>query len=137
MTWNPTGNQKAGAVVLALAIAALLPAVYRMARPFLTAMVLATILAVVLDPLQKRAGRLVSRSSVAALITTLLAVGPILAVVLLAGIVVNREIKSGALAGILSAGQRLTASASIDRHRIIQEGAAELNQVAGDLFTCS
>ena len=121
-------------MVLALAIVALLPAAYRMASPFLSAMVLAAILAVVLDPLQRRVGRVVTRSSVAGLITTLVAVGPVLTMILLAGVVMNREIKSGALAGILRAGERLTASAWLDRHAI-EETIAELNQVAGGLFT--
>jgi predicted PurR-regulated permease PerM len=101
----------AGILVLGLAIAALLPAAYRMARPFLTAFVLAAILAVVLDPVQKRASRLVARSSVAALLTTVAGMGPIVCVILLAGIAINRQIKSGAFAGILSAGERLTATA--------------------------
>jgi predicted PurR-regulated permease PerM len=127
-------GQKAGVLVIALSIAALLPAAYRMVRPFLTAMVLAAILAVVLDPLQKRVGRFISRSSVAALITTVVAVGPILALVFFAGVVIEREIKAGAFSGILRAGQRLTASAPIDAHAI-QQAAAQLSQVAGDLFT--
>ena len=115
---------------------ALLPAVYRMARPFLTAMVLAAILAVLLDPLQRRVGRLITRSSVAALITTLVAIGPILAILVLAGVIVSREIKSGAFADILRTGEQLTAGASIDRHAL-QEALPELNQVAGGLFTCA
>lgn len=126
--------QKAGVLVLAVAIAALLPAAYRMASPFLTAMVLAAILAVVLDPLQKRASRLVKRPSVAALITTLVAVGPVATVILLAGAAMSREIKSGAFDAILRAGERLAAGASIDR-QAIQQAVADLNQVAGGLFT--
>jgi len=94
-------SRKVGLLVLGIAIAALLPAAYRMARPFLTAFVLAAILAVVFDPLQKRAGRLVRRPSVAALITTLVAVGPVVAVVLLVGAAINREIKSGAFGDIV------------------------------------
>jgi len=127
-------SRKVGLLILGIAIAALLPAAYRMARPFLTAMVLAAILAVVLDPLQKRTGRLIKRSSVAALITTLVAVGPIAVVILYAGAAMNREIKSGAFAGILRAGQRLAGGASIDRHAI-QQAVADINQVAGGLFT--
>jgi predicted PurR-regulated permease PerM len=105
-----------------------------MAQPFLTALVLAAILAVVLDPLQKRASRFVKRSSVAALLTTLVAVGPVLTVILLAGSALKREIKSGAFDAILRAGERLTAGASIDR-QAIQQAAADLGQVAGGLFT--
>jgi len=127
-------SRKVGLLVLGIAIVALLPAAYRMARPFLTALVLAAILAVVLDPLQKRASRLIKRPSVAALITTLVAVGPILTVILLAGAAMSREIKSGALDGILHAGERLAAGASIDRNAI-QQAVADLNQVAGGLFT--
>jgi len=127
-------GRKAGVLVLALSIAALLPAAYRMVRPFLTAMVLAAILAVVLDPIQKKVGRFISRSSVAALITTLVAVGPILAVVFLTGVYIEREIRTGAISGILRAGQRLTASTPIDGHAV-QELAAHLSQVAGELFT--
>jgi predicted PurR-regulated permease PerM len=127
-------SRRVGLLVLGIAIVALLPAAYRMARPFLTALVLAAILAVVLDPLQKRASRLIKRPSVAALITTLVAVGPILTVILLAAAAISREIKSGAFDGILHAGERLAAGASIDRHAI-QQAVADLNQVAGGLFT--
>ncbi len=135
-TWSR--NQRAGVLILAIAIAALLPAAYRMASPFVAAMVLAAIMAVALDPLHRRVGRIVTRSSVAALITTLLAVGPVLAVILLTGLVMNREIKSGAVEGILRAGERLTSAAmpsvSIDRHAI-QEALAQLSHVGGGLFT--
>jgi len=127
-------SRKVGLLVLGIAIVALLPAAYRMARPFLTALVLAAILAVALDPLEKRASRLVKRPSVAALITTLVAVGPILAVILFAGAAMNREIKSGAFGPIVRAAEGLTAGASIDRHAI-QQAMADLNQVAGGLFT--
>jgi predicted PurR-regulated permease PerM len=127
-------SRRAGLLVLGIAIAALLPAAYRMARPFLTALVLAAILAVVLDPLQKRASRLVKRPSVAALITTLVAVGPVLTVILLAGMAMNREIKSGAFDAILHAAEGLAAGASID-HNAIQQAVADLGQVAGGLFT--
>jgi predicted PurR-regulated permease PerM len=127
-------SHKVGLLVLGIAIVALLPAAYRMAQPFLTALVLAAILAVVLDPLQKRASRFVKRSSVAALLTTLVAVGPVLTVILLAGSALKREIKSGAFDAILRAGERLTAGASIDR-QAIQQAAADLGQVAGGLFT--
>ncbi len=127
-------SRRVGLLVLGIAIAALLPAAYRMARPFLTAFVLAAILAVVLDPLQKRASRLVKRPSVAALITTLVAVGPIVTVILLAGTAITREIKSGAFDAILRAAEGLTAGASIDRHAI-QQAVADLTRVAGGLFT--
>src|SRR5271157_1572893 len=127
-------HRRAGLLVLGIAIVALLPAAYRMARPFLTASVLAAILAVVLDPLQKRASRLVKRPSMAALITTLVAVGPIVTVILLAGAAVKREIKSVGFDAILQAGERLTAGATIDRHAI-QQAAADLSQIAGGLFT--
>ena len=129
-------SHKVGLLVLGIAIVALLPAAYRMAQPFLTALVLAAILAVVLDPLQKRASRFVKRSSVAALLTTLVAVGPVLTVILLAGSALKREIKSGAFDAILRAGERLTAGASIDR-QAIQQAAADLGQVAGGLFTAA
>jgi predicted PurR-regulated permease PerM len=129
-------SRRVGILVLALAIGALLPAVYRMVRPFLTAMVLAAILAVVLDPIQKRVSRIISRSSVAALITTLVAVGPILALVFLAGVIIEREIKAGAFSSILRAGQRLTASTPIDGHAF-QQAAAQLSHIAGDLFTAA
>jgi len=128
-------NRKA-VLVLAFAIAALLPAAYRMVRPFLTAMVLAAVLAVVLDPIQKKVERFVSRSSVAALITTFVAVGPVLALVFLAGAIIDREIKAGAFSGIWHAGQRLTASTPIDG-QALQEAAAQLSQVAGSLFTAA
>ena len=97
-------------------------------------MVLAAILAVALDPLRKRACRLVKRPSAAALLTTLLAVGPVLTVVLLAAAAIKREIESGALAGITGAGARLLASTPFDQHTI-QQAAAQFNQIAGGLFT--
>jgi predicted PurR-regulated permease PerM len=105
-----------------------------MARPFLTALVLSAILAVALDPLQKRAGRLVKRPLVAALLTTLAAVGPVVTVFLLVGSAINREIRSGAFGDIVRAGERLTGGASIDRHAI-EQALADLSQVAGGLFT--
>jgi predicted PurR-regulated permease PerM len=142
MTQNPSPpeaastnrHRRAGVLVLAVAIAVLLPAAYRMASPFLTAMVLATILAVALDPLRRRVGRVIKRSSMAALLTTIVAVGPVVTVILLAGIAMNREIKSGAFSAIWRAGERLASTASVDRHAI-QEALAALNQVAGGLFT--
>jgi len=97
-------SRRVGLLVLGIAIAALLPAAYRMAQPFLTALVLAAILAVALDPLQKRASHRVKRPSVAALITTLVAVGPILTVILLAGAALKREIKSVGFDAFLQAG---------------------------------
>jgi len=127
-------SRRVALLVLGIAMAALLPAAYRMARPFLTALVLAAILAVVLDPLQQRASRLVKRPPVAALLTTLVAVGPVLTVILLAGMAMNREIKSGAFDAILRAAEGLTAGASIDRHAI-EQALADLNQIAGGLFT--
>ncbi len=129
-------SRRIGLLILGIAIAALLPAAYRMARPFLTALVLAAILAIVLDPLHKRASRLVKRSSVAALITTLVTVGPIVTLILLAGVAMNHEIKSGAFGPILRAGERLTAGASINR-QAIQQAMTDLNQVAGGLFTAA
>lgn len=127
-------SRRVAPLVLGIAIVALLPAAYRMARPFLTAMVLAAILAVALDPLQKRAGRLVKRPLVAALLTTLVAVGAVVTVVLLVGAAINREIRSGAFGDIVRAAERLTGGAPIDRHAI-EQALADLSQVAGSLFT--
>ena len=130
-----TSGRRTGVAILALAILALVPAAYRMARPFLTAFVLAGILAVALDSLRRRVAHHVSRSSVVALITTVVAVGPVLALALLAGVLIEREIRSGAFSvpGVLHAGQRLTGS-TIDSH-VIQLAATELTQFAGGLFT--
>ena len=134
---NWSRSQRAGVLILAVAIAALLPAAYRMASPFLSATVLAAILAVALDPLQRRVCRLITRSSVAALITTLVAIGPALILIWLVGVVMNREIKSGVLEDMLRAGERLTSGSmpavSIDRHGI-QQALAQLSQVAGGLL---
>jgi len=128
------GNQRsAGVLVLAVTIAAMLPAVYWMARPFLAAAVLAAILAVALDPLHSRTGRLVRRPSVAALITTFAVVGPAAAAIMLGVMVVNREIRSGFLADFLRTGGRLTGT-SFDL-QVIQEALPELNHIAGALFT--
>jgi len=122
-------------VVLGLAIAVLLPVAYRMAKPFLTAFVLAAILAVALDPLQKRTSRLVTRSSLAALLTTLVGLVPILAIILLAAMTIVREIKSADLSGIWRVGQLLNSGVSIDREAAIRKAAAELTQAGGALFT--
>ena len=124
----------AGLALLALAIAALLPVAYRIARPFASAIMLAGILAVVLDPVRERVGRRVTRPSTAALITTAVAIGPVLSFGLLAGGLIAREIKSGALSGILRAGQRLTAAAPVDT-KVAQQAAGQINQVVGCLFT--
>jgi predicted PurR-regulated permease PerM len=127
-------SRKTGFLVLALAIIILLPAAYRMVRPFVAAFLLAAILAVSLDPLQNRLARHVSRS-IAALITTLVAVGPVLLVVFLAGVAIERQIRSGALSGIFHISQRLTASAAPIDSRTVQQAATQLNQVAGAIFT--
>ena len=136
-TW--TRSRKAGIVFLALAIGLLSPAVYRIARPFLTAFILAGILAVALNPLQNWVSRLVSRSSVAALITTFVSMGPILALVFLAGEVIERGLKSGAFSEILRAAQRFSASESINsapvNSKVAQEVAAQISHLAGGFFT--
>jgi len=134
-TGSTPHSRKAGILLLGVAIAALLPAAYLMARPFLTAFVLAAILAVALDPLQTRANRLVKRSSLAAFLTTLVGLGPILAIILVAAMMIIREIKSADLSGIWRAGEWLKATAPIDRQAAIQKLAAELSQAGGALFT--
>ena len=126
-------KQSTSVLILAITIAALLPAVYWMARPFLAAAVLAAILAVALDPLHSRTGRLVRSPSVAALITTFVVVGPVSAAIVLAAMAVNREIRSGSLPDFLRTGQRLTGT-SLDLHAI-QQALPELNHIAGVLFT--
>lgn len=125
---------KAGVVVLMFAIGVLLPAVYRIARPFLTAFVLAGILAVALNPLHNWVGRFVSRSSMAALITSLAAIGPILALILVAGEVIERELKSGGFSGMLRAAQNFTATAPMNS-KTAQEAASQISHIAGGLFT--
>jgi len=132
---NPGSRRRTGILVLAIAIAAILPAVYWMAKPFLTACILAAILAVALDPLHSRTVRVVQRPSFAALITTSVAVGPGLIALMLGGMAVNRGIKSGVLADMLKIGERLTGRTSFDVH-IIQGALPELNRVAGGLVTC-
>jgi len=96
--------------------------------------VLAGILAVAFDPLQKRVGHLTSRPSLAALMTTLVAIGPIIALLFVAGTVIEREIKSGAFSGIVRAGQRFTGTGPINS-KVVQEATAQLNQIAVGLFT--
>jgi predicted PurR-regulated permease PerM len=135
-TGDQNRSRRAGVLVLAVTIVALLPAVYSMARPFLTASVLAAILAVALDPLHLRTGRLLRHPSVAALGTTLVVVVPVLAIILLAGMAMNRKIGSGALTNIVRTGQRLTSTASLDSHAI-QGALAGLNQIAAGLLTCA
>jgi len=132
---NPGIRPRTGILVLAIAIAAMLPAVYWMAKPFLTAGILAAILAVALDPLHSRTVRVVRRPSFAALITTSVAVAPGLVALMLGGMAVNRGIKSGVLAEMLKSSERLTGSTSFDVHTI-QGALPELNRVAGGLVTC-
>lgn len=130
-SWSPS---RAAVTVLAAAIVLLLPAVYRIGRPFLSAFVLAGILAVALNPLQDWLGRFVSRPWLAALITTLVATAPILALIFIAADVIKRELKSGTFSGLLSAAQQFTASAPINS-KVAQEAASRMNQIAGGLFT--
>jgi len=113
-----------------------------MARPFLTAFMLAGILAVALDPLQNRASRLVKRSSLAALLTTLVGLGPILAIILLTVMMIVREIRSIDLSGIWHsglgrAGEWLNSGASTDRQAMIHKAADQLSHAGGALFTVS
>jgi predicted PurR-regulated permease PerM len=133
---NPGSRPRTGILVLAIAIAAILPAVCWMAKPFLTAGILAAILAVALDPLHSRTVRVVRRPSFAALITTSVAVGPGLIALMLGGMAVNRGIKSGVLAEMLKTSERLTGRTSFDVHTI-QGALPELNRVAGGLVTCA
>jgi len=130
---EPASKRRTNVLVLAFAIAAFAPAVFWMARPFLTAGVLAAILAVALDPLHSRTARLV-RPSVAALITTSVALAPVLAVLMLGGMAVNRGIRSGALSDLIRTGQRLTGT-TFDVHAI-QQAVPELSRIAGGAFTC-
>lgn len=128
-----------GVVVLGLAIAALLPAAYRMARPFVAAFVLAAILAVALNPLQNRASRLLKHSSLAALLTTLAGLGPILAILLLTVTMMVREIRSIDVSGIWRsdfgrAGEWLNAGTLTDRQAMVHKAAAQLGQASGALF---
>ena len=132
---NPGSRRLTGSLVLAIAIAAMLPAVYWMAKPFLTAGILAAILAVALNPLHSRTARVVRRPSFTALITTSIAVAPGLVALMLGGMAVNRGIKSGVIAEMLKTGERLTGRTSFDVHTI-QGALPELNRVAGGLFTC-
>ncbi len=127
-------KRSTGILALAVTIAALSPAVYWMARPFLAAGVLAAILAVALDPLHSRTGRLVRSPTVAALITTSVAVGPVVAAIVLGGMAVNREIRSGVLADFVRTIAGLTGRTSVDFHAI-QEALPQLNRIAGGLFT--
>jgi len=129
------GNKpRTGVVVVAVAIAAFLPAAYCMARPFLAAAVLSAILAVALDPLHSRTCRLVRRPSVAALITTSVVVGPVMAAMVLGGMAMSRGIRSGLWADFVRTAERLTGRTSFDFHTI-QEALPELNRIAGGLFT--
>ena len=132
---EPASKRRTNVLVLAVAIAALVPAAYWMARPFLTAGALAAILAVALDPLHSRTARLVRYPSVAALLTTSVALAPVLAALVLGGMAVNRGIRSGALADFMRTGQRLTGH-TFDVHTI-QEAVPELSRIAGGAFTCA
>jgi len=123
------------ALVLGVAVAALLPVVYWMARPFLTAGLVAAILAVALGPLHSRIRRRARHPSIAALITASAVVGPVLAVLALGGIAVNRGIRSGVMAEVLKTAERLTGRTSFDVHAI-QDVLPELNRIAGGLVTC-
>jgi predicted PurR-regulated permease PerM len=128
------GRGQAGVIVLAIAIVLLLPAVYRIGRPFLTAFVLAGILAVALNPFHVWVGRFVSRRSVTSLITTLVATAPILVLIFIAADVIKRGWRSGAFSGLLSTAQQFTTSAPIN-NKLAQEAASRISQMAGGLFT--
>jgi len=135
------GRGRAGALVLAIAIVVLLPAVYRIGRPFLTAFILGGILAVALNPFRNWVGRFISRSSMAAMITTLVATVPILALIFLAGAVIEHGLKSGAFSEILRAAERFevnpTANSAPINSKVAQELAAQMNHVAGAVFTAA
>ena len=121
-------------VVLAVSMAVFLPAAYLMARPFLAAAILAAILAVALDPVHSRIVRLVRHASIAALLTTFLVVGPVLAAFVFGGLAVSREIRSGALEGILRASERFTGHLTFDVHSI-EQALPQVNRIAGGVFT--
>jgi len=121
-------------VVLAIGIAVFLPAAYLMARPFLAAAILAAILAVALDPIHSRIVHLVRHVSMAALLTTFVVVGPVLAVLTFGGMAVSREIRSGALADAMRAGEGLTGHLTFDVHSI-ERALPEVNRIAGGVFT--
>jgi len=129
------GKPRTVVMVLAIVLAAFLPAAYLMARPFLAAAVLAAILAVALDPIHSRIVRLVRNPSIAALLTTFVVVGPVLTAFVFGGMAVSREIRSGALAGILRASERLTGHPTFDVHSI-EQALPQINRIAGGFFTC-
>jgi predicted PurR-regulated permease PerM len=127
-------KRRTDVLVLAAAIAAFLPAVYGMAKPFLTAVVLSAILAVAFNPLYSRIGRLVPRASLAAFITTSAAIGPLVIALVFVGMAVNHEIRSGAMADFVRSTGSLAKPLSFDLHTIL-DALPQLNRIAGSLFT--
>jgi predicted PurR-regulated permease PerM len=85
-------RQQASLIFLALAVLALLPLLLQIMWPFLTPFMLASILAIVVDPANKWVRSRVGRPSVAAFITTL-AVGVLLGIVVVAlGFALTQEL---------------------------------------------
>jgi predicted PurR-regulated permease PerM len=79
-------------IFLAIVLAALLPGLLRIAWPFLTSFILASILAIVIHPANKWLGHRLHRFGLATLLTTFATVILLGAVLALAGIAISREL---------------------------------------------
>lgn len=93
--FNASWNSKRGTLVfLVVMLAMLLPSMWRIASPFLTAFILASILAIVINPLNRRFHRRVQRFGLATFLTTSATVLLLGVVLALAGFVLSKELRT-------------------------------------------
>jgi predicted PurR-regulated permease PerM len=89
---NPPMRQRGPLIFLAIALTALLPLLILTALPFVTSFILASILAVVMNPVQEWLGRRMHRPALATLLTTFATVLVLGIVVSVASFTITREL---------------------------------------------
>ena len=93
--FNASWNSRRGTLIfLAVMLVLLLPSLLQIASPFLTAFILASILAIVINPLNQRLHRLVRRFGLATFLTTAATVLLLGVVLVLAGLVLSKELRT-------------------------------------------
>jgi predicted PurR-regulated permease PerM len=85
-------SRRAPLIFLAIVLAALLPFLFQVAWPFLTSFILASFLAVVVNPVKEWLNRRLHRPGVVTLLTTLATVFVVGTVIALAGFTITREL---------------------------------------------
>jgi predicted PurR-regulated permease PerM len=85
-------SKRGSLIFLAVALASLLPSLLRIAWPFLTSFILASILAIVINPANKRLGRRVRRLGFATFLTTLATVLLLGTILAFTGLAISREL---------------------------------------------